>query len=88
MPALHTVQIFGTPAHHSTKPAHPSHLFDSSFESIEEELLNLVIPWNRFCPALREVQLMPGYVMRRRFGGDTWKMTTLDKYDPMEDFRY
>ncbi|EMD34604.1 hypothetical protein CERSUDRAFT_116769 [Gelatoporia subvermispora B] len=88
MPELHTVQIFSTPADHSTRAAHPKHLFDPTFNSVEEELQNLVIPWNRFCSSLREVQLMAGYVMNRGFEGDKWKMTRVDKYDTAEDFQY
>ncbi|OCH85143.1 hypothetical protein OBBRIDRAFT_785252 [Obba rivulosa] len=88
MPELHTVQIFPAPDNGSRKPAHPEHLFDPSFDSIEEELQNLVIPWNRFCPTLREVQLMAGWVMNRGFEGNAWKMSKVDEYDTLEDFRY
>lgn len=34
-------------------------------ENDERELKSLVVSWNRYCPNLREVQLLDGFVWRR-----------------------
>ncbi|TBU28289.1 hypothetical protein BD311DRAFT_722769 [Dichomitus squalens] len=69
---LHTLELYELPRNGSYVPEHPMHLFDDSFESVEEELRNLIIPWNRYCPNLRKVQLHAGYVMTRGFEGAAW----------------
>ncbi|EKM56263.1 uncharacterized protein PHACADRAFT_140891 [Phanerochaete carnosa HHB-10118-sp] len=69
---LHTAYIYAAPT--NGKPEHPKFLFDNTFETAEEEIQNLVIPWNRYCTKLREVQLHAGYVMRRGFEGDVWRL--------------
>ena len=74
---LQVAQIYA--ASSSTKPDHPAHLFDPTYESVEEELQNLVIPWNRFCRNLREVQLHAGYAMRRTFEGGLWRMEKVNE---------
>ena len=70
------------------EPDHPPFLYDDTYESVEEELRNLVIPWNRYCKSLREVQLHPGYVMRREFEGDRWKMREVKTVRDGCDFVY
>ncbi|TCD71040.1 hypothetical protein EIP91_000539 [Steccherinum ochraceum] len=58
LPHLHTIQVYETPQGQSTPtPAHPSSLFDASYGSIEEEMRDLVIPWNRFCGKLQEIHV-------------------------------
>ncbi|KAH7925050.1 hypothetical protein BV22DRAFT_1012022 [Leucogyrophana mollusca] len=39
---------------------------------IEEDLRESIIAWNRYCPNLREVQLLPGFVWRRSSEADSW----------------
>ncbi|KZT07883.1 uncharacterized protein LAESUDRAFT_650157 [Laetiporus sulphureus 93-53] len=87
-PEMHKLQIYATPQHDIRKPAHPPFLFDASFDSIEEELRNLVIPWNRWCPALREVQLSSGYVMRRGYDGGVWHLYRLKRLEEFEEFHF
>ena len=83
---LHTAHIYAAPT--SSKPDHPNFLFDDTFDNIEEELQNLVIPWNRYCKKLREVQLHAGYVMRREFEGDMWRMHKVTEVRDGCDFVY
>ena len=70
------------------KPDYPSSLFDDSFESIEDELRNLVIPWNRYCPKLRVVRMHRGYIMRRGYEGAEWKLERVDRFEEVEDLDY
>ena len=70
------------------RPEHPKFLYDNTYDSVEEELQNLVIPWNRYCKGLREVQLHAGYVMRREFEGDRWKMREVKALRDGCDFAY
>jgi hypothetical protein len=67
---------------------HPPCLFDSSFESVDEELRNLVIPWNRYCKSLRQVQLHAGYVMQRGYEGGAWTMHRAHEVHETSDFKY
>lgn len=71
----------------STDPVKP-YLFDSTFESIEEEMKDLIIPWNRFCRNLRVVQLCRSWRMKRGFEGGIWKIEKVGKreYELPEDF--
>ncbi|KIJ63012.1 hypothetical protein HYDPIDRAFT_93231 [Hydnomerulius pinastri MD-312] len=52
----------------------PSSASACRFEAEPEEmtLKELINAWNRYCPALREVQLQAGYVWRRAGEGDEW----------------
>lgn len=86
LPHLHTAHIYAAPA--SGHPEHPPFLFDDTYGSVEEELQNLVIPWNRYCTHLREVQLHAGYVMRREFEGDVWRMREVKEVREGCDFAY
>ena len=47
LPHLQSAHIYPMPA--GAKPDHPDFLFDNTYDSVEEELCNLVIPWNRYC---------------------------------------
>ena len=38
----------------------------------EAMLKTLILPWNPYCPQLREVQLMDGYLWRRAHERDPW----------------
>ena len=88
LPELHTLELYEMPPHGIHIPDHPTHLFDDSFESIEEELQNLVIPWNRYCPKLRKVQLHAGYVMTRGFEGAEWKLERVRRLAIKEDLDF
>ena len=83
---LHTAHIFAAP--NNGRPEHPRFLFDDTFESVEEELQNLVIPWNRYGGQLREVQLHAGYTMRRGFEGDVWRLREVREVREGCDFEY
>ncbi|KAI0695030.1 hypothetical protein BC835DRAFT_986343 [Cytidiella melzeri] len=83
---LNTVEIFAIPFEGTVD--HPPFLFDSTFESIDEELRNLVIPWNRYCKSLRKVQLYSGYVLQRGYEGGTWDMHKLYEILESSDFKY
>jgi hypothetical protein len=83
---LHTAHIYAMPS--AVKADHPAFLFDSTFDSVEEELQNLVIPWNRYCKKLREVQLHAGYVMRRKYEGDIWRLHEVNEVSDGCDFVY
>ncbi|KIP01770.1 hypothetical protein PHLGIDRAFT_123068 [Phlebiopsis gigantea 11061_1 CR5-6] len=84
---LHTAHIFATPSN-GGKPDHPKFLYDNTYADVEEELQNLVIPWNRYCKSLREVQLHAGYAMRRAYEGDGWKMREVKEVRENCDFAY
>ncbi|KAI0826317.1 hypothetical protein BC629DRAFT_1729847 [Irpex lacteus] len=83
---LHTVEIFDTPDDLSVK--HPSFLYDKTFDSVDEELRNLVIPWNRYCKSLRRVQLHAGYVMHRGYEGAPWSLRKVHEVQETTDFEY
>ena len=83
---LHTAHIYAAAT--TPRPDHPRYLFDSTFDSVEEELQNLVIPWNRYCKKLREVQLHAGYVMRRAYEGDRWQMREVKEVRENCEFVY
>ncbi len=88
LPELHTLELYEMPRNGGYLPDHPKHLFDDSFESIEEELRNLVIPWNRYCPKLRKVQLHAGYVMARGFEGGPWNLERIRRLAIKEDMDF
>ena len=81
---LQSAQIYAMPS--GPIPEHPPHLFDPTYETVEEELRNLVIPWNRFCRELREVQLHAGYGMRRAYDGGMWRMEKVTQLSEGCDF--
>ncbi|KAH9948066.1 hypothetical protein B0H21DRAFT_736027 [Amylocystis lapponica] len=81
---LQTLHMYAAPV----SVLHPQFLFDPSYASIEEELRNLVIPWNRWCPALREVQIHAGYTMSRKFAGGAWQVTAVNKVPAIEEFEF
>ena len=87
LPHLHTVQVYETPqGQNNAVPTYPDYLFDRSFNSIEEEMRDLVLPWNRFCTNLKEVQLSAGWKMAR-MGSGKWEVQRVRKNEP-EDFRF
>ncbi|RDX45399.1 hypothetical protein OH76DRAFT_1559177 [Lentinus brumalis] len=88
MPDLHTIEMYRLPGRGDFKPEHPSHLFDSSWGSIEEELRDIVIPWNRFGRKLRRVQLISGYALTRAYEGATWKLEKVDQLKRIEYLDY
>lgn len=71
---MHTIQIF-SPRHHSAAELLAPKGFDSTAEpedldelddrDPETELKCLVKCWDRYCPQLREVQLLQGFVWRK-----------------------
>lgn len=81
---LQCAQIFAMPL--GARPEHPAHLFDPTYDTVEEELRNLVIPWNRFCRNLREVQLHAGYAMCRAYDGGAWRMERVSQLSEGCDF--
>ncbi|RPD64604.1 hypothetical protein L226DRAFT_565410 [Lentinus tigrinus ALCF2SS1-7] len=88
LPDLHTLEMYRLPKHGGFIPAHPKHLFDPSWGSIEEELRDILIGWNRFCPKLRKVQLVSGYIMTRAFEGATWTLQKVHRLEQVEDLEY
>ncbi len=85
MQDLHTLELYTLPANGGFKPSYPTSLLDPSFDSLEEELQDILIPWNRHCPKLRKVQLLAGYVMTRGFEGAPWRISKVDRLDNVED---
>lgn len=65
---------------------HPAYLFDDTYDTIQDEMRDLVIPWSRFCPSLREVQLHAGWRMVRGFNGGKWRVEKIRLVED-EDFR-
>jgi hypothetical protein len=51
-----------------------------------EELRELIFAWHRYCPHLREVQLLDGFVWRRAFNGDSWAKRRFEIIDGMRNF--
>ncbi|KAI0327629.1 hypothetical protein GY45DRAFT_1373039 [Cubamyces sp. BRFM 1775] len=88
MPNLHTIELYPQPRAGSAKPDHPRFLYDASYESVEEELRNLVIPYNRYCPRLRKVQVCSGYIMARTCEGGPWEMERVRQYQEKDDLSY
>ncbi|THH21856.1 hypothetical protein EUX98_g8263 [Antrodiella citrinella] len=88
LPHLHTIQVYQTQSGQvNALPTHPSVLYDSSFGSIEEEMRDLVIPWNKFCPNLRTVQLSAGWKMARVGMKGGWEVQRVRRNEP-EDFTF
>ena len=73
--------------HPSQDPGNP-YLFDETFGSIEEEMKDLIIPWNRHCNNLKLVQLCRTWRMKRGFEGGVWKIEKVkdSEYELPEDF--
>lgn len=65
-------------------PEYPTHLFDTTWGSIEAEMRDILIPWNQWCPKLRRVQLVSGYAMVRGFEGGLWTMEEIDRLARIE----
>lgn len=87
-PNLHTFQIYKCPPRIEEEPKYPQHLFDPTYPTIQEELRNLVIPWNRYCPTLREVQLSVGYKAVRGAQDGAWFVEKIKLLEEREDFNY
>lgn len=47
----------------------------------DEDVKELIIPWQRHCRYLREVQFVEGIVWRRAFDGDEWCKRRLPSFD-------
>lgn len=88
LPELHTLELYAQPPLGAKRPEYPSVLFDPSFESIEDEMRNIVIPWNRYCPKLRTVQLHSGYVMKRGYEGGMWHLERVRRFEEVESLDY
>lgn len=74
---LHTFQFYES----SGKP--PVMTGDEEFEdelATEAQLKALIAPWRSYCPSLREVQLVDGYLWRRASAGDVWCQRTSPAY--------
>lgn len=80
--------MYQLPSNGYFKPSYPKYLFDRTFDSLEDELRDIIIPWNRFCPKLRKVQLLAGYVMTRAFEGAVWKLEKIERLEPIEYLDY
>ena len=88
LPELHTLELYAQPFPGAKRPECPRMLFDPSFDSLEEELRNIIIPWNRYCPKLRTVQLHAGCVMRRWYEGGAWHLEKVRRFNEVEDLDY
>ncbi len=88
MPDLHTLEMYRLPRDGKFKPEYRTHLFDPSWGSIEEEMRDIVVPWNKFGQKLRRVQLISGYALTRRFEGETWKLEKVAKLKRVEYLDY
>ncbi|KAI0706277.1 hypothetical protein C8T65DRAFT_577293 [Cerioporus squamosus] len=88
MPDLHTLEMYRLPGHGGFTPAYSSCLFDPSWGSIEEEMRDILIGWNRFCLKLRKVQLVSGYAMVRAFEGAPWKLQKVCRLEQIEYLEY
>ncbi|KAI0634677.1 hypothetical protein C8Q77DRAFT_1103517 [Trametes polyzona] len=88
MPHLHTLQLYAQPMTSGWKPEYPRMLYDDSFESIEEELMNLVIPYNRYCPNLRKVQFCAGYTVSRSWAGAAWSVERVRRLEEKDDLSF
>ncbi|KAI0674694.1 hypothetical protein C8Q78DRAFT_967203 [Trametes maxima] len=88
LPHLHTLELYPQPGQKGTKPHYPVFLHDASFESLEEELRNIVIPYNRYCPELRRVQLCSGYVMARTCTAGRWELERIRRLPEKDDLSY
>ncbi|KAI0363436.1 hypothetical protein BV20DRAFT_975709 [Pilatotrama ljubarskyi] len=85
---LHTLELYAEAGRIGRKAEYPRALYDASFETIEEELVNLVIPWNRYCPKLRRVQLCAGYVVKRACEGGRWTVERIRCLEEKDDLRF
>ncbi|OSD02569.1 hypothetical protein PYCCODRAFT_1410495 [Trametes coccinea BRFM310] len=88
MPHLHTLELYAQPRPGSLRPDHPPFLYDKSYESIEEELRNLVIPYSRYCPTLRRVQVCAGYIVKRACADGPWEIERVRQYEEKDDLSY
>ncbi|KAI0824946.1 hypothetical protein BC628DRAFT_1376632 [Trametes gibbosa] len=88
MPHLHTLELYAQPMAFGRKAEYPRKLYDDSFGSIEEELLNMVIPYNRYSSALRKVQFTSGYVVQRAYEGTRWVVERMRRVEEKDDLSY
>ena len=70
MERLHTFQLFETSGMLPVMADDPDDWGDDW--TTEGMLKTLILPWNKYCPQLREVQLMGGYLWRRAHEKDSW----------------
>jgi hypothetical protein len=68
MERLHTFQLFET---NGKLPVITDDCWGDDWTS-EGMLKTLILPWNKYCPQLKEVQLVDGYLWRRAHGKDSW----------------
>jgi hypothetical protein len=53
----------------------------------EAELKGLILPWKTYCPSLREVQLVAGYLWRRASSEETWFQRSTPAEDVEDNWR-
>lgn len=68
MERLHTFQLFET---NGKLPVITDDGWEDDWTN-EAMLKTLILPWNKYCPQLREVQLVDGYLWRRAHEKDCW----------------
>lgn len=76
MERLHTFQLFET---NGKLPVITDDCWGDDWTT-EGMLKTLILPWNKYCPHLKEVQLMKGYLWRRAHERDSWAQ----RYFPLE----
>lgn len=69
MKRLHTFQLFEANGKLPVITDEGHRAEDWTTEAI---LRALILPWNKYCPGLREVQLVEGYLWRRAHKKDSW----------------
>lgn len=81
LPHLHTFQL-----HYSNNRPFVArnYLFDETYDSIQQEMKELVIPWSRYCPGLKVAQFSREWRMRKGFAGVGWEVEKVGK-DEMEE---
>ncbi|KAF9652432.1 hypothetical protein BDM02DRAFT_3109464 [Thelephora ganbajun] len=68
MKRLHTFQLFET---NGRLPVITDDVWEDDWTN-EAMLKTLILPWNKYCRQLREVQLVDGYLWRRAHEKDSW----------------
>jgi len=84
---LHTFQLHSS----NNRPFEPRRfLFDDTYDSIQQEMKELVIPWGRYSPGLREVQFSRDWRLRKGFNGVDWEIEKVgrDEMEGPESFRW
>lgn len=64
------LSITDHPFHHARKPRQKGDI--GPCDDKDCDFADFIIPWNRYCPELREVKLVQGQVWKRGFEGGAW----------------